>query len=201
MSHDATNWAIQQRGLKPTTKIVLWHLCNRHNPDYGCFPSQNRLAYDSEISRSTLNDHLGHLEAEGLLRRVPAFAELPMTAVERVAAGLVPFSAEVGTALMTQHEPGDRFLVIGTGDIEVIVDGTPIHRLGPGAGVGEIALIRRGPRTATVIALTDVTGYSVDASTFLAAVAGPAAAAVTERMAQANLMRSAAAELEPATAR
>jgi hypothetical protein len=71
MSHDATNWAIQQRGLKPTTKIVLWHLCNRHNPDYGCFPSQNRLAYDSEISRSTLNDHLGHLEAEGLLRRVP----------------------------------------------------------------------------------------------------------------------------------
>ena len=74
MSHDATNWAIQQRGLKPTTKIVLWHLCNRHNPDYGCFPSQNRLAYDSEISRSTLNDHLGHLEAEGLLRRVSTTA-------------------------------------------------------------------------------------------------------------------------------
>jgi hypothetical protein len=38
MSHDATNWAIQQRGLKPTTKIVLWHLCDRFNPDFGCFP-------------------------------------------------------------------------------------------------------------------------------------------------------------------
>jgi hypothetical protein len=71
MSHEATNWAIQQRGLKPTTKIVLWHLCDRYNPDYGCFPSQNRLAYDSEISRSTLNDHIGQLEAVGLLRRVP----------------------------------------------------------------------------------------------------------------------------------
>ena len=71
MSHEATNWAIQQRGLKPTTKIVLWHLCDRYNPDYGCFPSQNRLAYDSEISRSTLNDHIGQLEAAGLLRRVP----------------------------------------------------------------------------------------------------------------------------------
>ena len=71
MSHDATNWAIQQRGLKPTTKIVLWHLCDRYNPDYGCFPSQNRLSYDSEISRSTLNDHIGQLEAAGLLRRVP----------------------------------------------------------------------------------------------------------------------------------
>lgn len=71
MSHEATNWAIKQRGLKPTTKIVLWHLCDRFNPDYGCFPSQDRLAHDCEISRSTLNDHLGQLEAVGLLRRVP----------------------------------------------------------------------------------------------------------------------------------
>lgn len=71
MSHEATNWAIKQRGLKPTTKIVLWHLCDRFNPDYGCFPSQDRLAHDCEISRSTLNDHLGQLEAMGLLRRVP----------------------------------------------------------------------------------------------------------------------------------
>jgi MFS family permease len=129
-----------------------------------------------------------------LLRRVPAFAELPMTAVERVSAGLLPFSAQTGTALMTQGEPGDRFIVIETGEIEVIVDGRPIHRLGPGAGVGEIALLRRSPRTATVIATTNVTGYSVDAATFLAAVAGPAAAAVTERMAQANLMRSGATD-------
>jgi hypothetical protein len=71
MSHEATNWAIQRRGLKPTTKIVLWHLCDRFNPDYGCFPSQERLAHDCEISRSTLNAHLDQLEASGLLRRVP----------------------------------------------------------------------------------------------------------------------------------
>jgi hypothetical protein len=71
MSHEATNWAIKQRGLKPTTKIVLWHLCDRFNPDYGCFPSQVRLAHDCEISRSTLNEHLRQLEATGLLRRVP----------------------------------------------------------------------------------------------------------------------------------
>ena len=71
MSHEATNWAIKQRGLKPTTKIVLWHLCDRFNPDYGCFPSQDRLAHDCEISRSTLNDHIGQLEAASLFRRVP----------------------------------------------------------------------------------------------------------------------------------
>ncbi len=124
-----------------------------------------------------------------LLRRVPSFAQLPMTAVERLAGGLEPFSAAAGTALMTQGEPGDRFLIVATGDIDVFVDGELVHRLGPGAGVGEIALLRRSPRTATVIATTDVTGYSVDSSTFLAAVAGPAAMAMAERMAQANLER------------
>ena len=71
MSHEATTWAIRQRGLRPTTRIVLWHLCDRFNPDYGCFPSQDRLAHDCEISRSTLNEHLALLEAAGLLRRVP----------------------------------------------------------------------------------------------------------------------------------
>ena len=70
MSHHGTNWAIVQRGLKPTAKIVLWHLCDRHNPDYGCFPTQARLAHDCEISRSTLNLHLIRLESASLLRRV-----------------------------------------------------------------------------------------------------------------------------------
>ncbi len=70
MSHKATNWAIQQRGLKPATKIVLWHLCDRHNPDFGCFPTQARLAEDAEMSISALNAHLSKLEELGLIHRI-----------------------------------------------------------------------------------------------------------------------------------
>lgn len=73
MSHDATNWAIQQRGLQPATKIVLWHLCDRYHPDYGCFPTQETLASDCEMSRATVNRHIEKLEAAGLLRRVKRF--------------------------------------------------------------------------------------------------------------------------------
>ena len=69
MSHKATNWAILQRGLMPATKLVLWYLCDRHNPDYGCFPSQDQLAADAEISRASLNVHLEKLETAGLIRR------------------------------------------------------------------------------------------------------------------------------------
>ena len=69
MSHSATNWAIKQKGLKPATKIVLWHLCDRYHPDNGCFPMQKTLAEDCEMSRSALNQHLDILEARGLIRR------------------------------------------------------------------------------------------------------------------------------------
>jgi hypothetical protein len=55
--------------LAPATKLVLWHLCDRHNPDYGCFPSQDQLAADAEISRASLNTHLDKLERAGLIRR------------------------------------------------------------------------------------------------------------------------------------
>jgi hypothetical protein len=69
MSHKATVWALDQRSIKGTTKIVLWHLCDRYNPEHGCFPSQELLAYDCQVSRSGLNNHLGHLERCGLMRR------------------------------------------------------------------------------------------------------------------------------------
>ncbi|HEX5589982.1 MAG TPA: cyclic nucleotide-binding domain-containing protein [Candidatus Limnocylindrales bacterium] len=127
----------------------------------------------------------------GLLRLVPIFAALPMTAVERVAAGLRRIDAEAGAVLMRQGDEGDEFLVIDAGEVEVSVDGRTIHRLGRGSGVGEIALLRKSPRTATVVATSAVTAYSVDCRTFLAAVSGPAAAAVTEHIAEAHLARSA----------
>ena len=69
MSHEATNWAIKQKGLKPATKIVLWHLCDRHHSDNGCFPKQSTLAKDCEMSRASLNTHLDKLEEMGLIRR------------------------------------------------------------------------------------------------------------------------------------
>ncbi len=69
MTHKATKWAIQQRGLRPATRLVLFYLCDRHNPDYGCFPSQLQLAEDAEMGPSVLNEHLKTLESAGLIHR------------------------------------------------------------------------------------------------------------------------------------
>ena len=61
---------------------------------------------------------------------------------------------------MRQGDVGDRFVLVESGEIEISVDGRVINRMGPGAGVGEIALLKRRPRTATVIAVTEVHGYA-----------------------------------------
>ena len=69
MSELGTDWAILQRGLHPAAKLVLWHLCNRHTLGSGCFPSQDQLTADAEISCASLNIQLRRLEEAGLIRR------------------------------------------------------------------------------------------------------------------------------------
>jgi MFS family permease len=124
-----------------------------------------------------------------LLREVDAFRTLPLTAIERVAAGAVPAEFAAGTALMREGDPGDQFFVIDDGEVEITIGGRRVDRLGHGTGVGEIALVRRSPRTATVTAATDVRCFCIDAPTFLAAVSGPTAGRETERIASAHLLR------------
>ncbi|WIY54133.1 helix-turn-helix domain-containing protein [Devosia sp. YIM 151766] len=69
MSHDATNWAVKQRGLRPIAKVVLWHLADCHNPSMGCFPTQEYLAGAAEVSRASVNRILAELEHAGIIRR------------------------------------------------------------------------------------------------------------------------------------
>lgn len=132
-------------------------------------------------------------EVVRLVRKVDVFAALPLTAVERLAAGMRPITAATGQVLMREGEPGDTFVVIETGDVEVSIEGQPMTRLGPGSGVGEIALLRQMPRTATVTAVTPVTGYEIDAATFICAISGPTTAALAEQVASERLRRGAAA--------
>ena len=70
MSHRATNWAFEQRGLSASAWRILACLADRHNPDMGCFPSQEQLAIDAEMSRRSVNRQLDALEEMGLIRRV-----------------------------------------------------------------------------------------------------------------------------------
>ena len=99
-------------------------------------------------------------------------------------------SFEPGDVVMRQGEPGEHYLLIADGEVEVSDGGRILRTCGPGDGVGEIALLHRVPRTATVTACSPVTGYAIDAGTFLAAVAGPSAAAMAAAVASSRLEAS-----------
>jgi MFS family permease len=109
-----------------------------------------------------------------LLRSLPLFAELPAPALEGLAAALTPVHLPVGAVLIQQGEPGDTYCAIAAGELDVLRDGRGPLRCGRGEGVGEIALLRAVPRTATVIAHTAATVYEMDREPFLTAVLGHA---------------------------
>ena len=89
---------------------------------------------------------------------------------------------------MRQGDPGERFVLIETGTVDVEQDGRPLAPVGPGGHVGEIALLREIPRTATVRAATAVQAYALDRASFIAAVTGDRAAAdEAERVVQTRL--------------
>jgi Cyclic nucleotide-binding domain len=110
-----------------------------------------------------------------LLRSLSLFAELPPPALEGLAAALTAVDVPAGTVLIRQGEPGDVYYAIASGELDADQDGQFLRRCGRGEGVGEIALLRAIPRTATVTARTDATVYELSRDLFLAAVLGHAA--------------------------
>ncbi|MFY9933896.1 MAG: MFS transporter [Streptosporangiaceae bacterium] len=109
-----------------------------------------------------------------LLRSLPLFAGLPAPALEGLAAALEPVLLNPGDIVIRQGDPGDAYYAIAAGELDASQDGRWLGRFGRGEGVGEIALLRDIPRTATVTARTAATVYQLDREPFLTAVIGHA---------------------------
>ena len=100
-----------------------------------------------------------HEEELGLIRALPMFAPLRVTALERIAQELDHLRVHTGDDIIREGELGDRFYLIGEGQCVVLIGGRAVTVMGVGDGFGEIALLNDVPRTATVRALTDVELY------------------------------------------
>lgn len=121
----------------------------------------------------------------------PLLGLLSLSVLEELAAVLEPVAYQPGESLIREGEPGDRYVMIATGEVEVSRQGTLLRRLGPGSGVGEISLLRDIPRTASVRALGPVVGYALGRDAFLSALTGhrPARAAA-DSIVDAHLAQS-----------
>lgn len=114
-----------------------------------------------------------------LLRASPMFAPLRPAVLEGLASRLQALYVESGDEVIREGEAGDRFYLVAEGRMEVASGGRVLRTLGPGEFFGEIALLRRTPRTATVRATGPSQLYALDGAKFVAAVTGhaPSAAA------------------------
>nr|CAA9330050.1 MAG: hypothetical protein AVDCRST_MAG46-1367 [uncultured Nocardioidaceae bacterium] len=107
-----------------------------------------------------------------LLQAVAMLKPLPLPAIERLARGLQPLTVPAGQFVFEQGDVGDHYFVIESGQAVVVGDGVNVATLGPGEGFGEIALLRRTRRTASVRAIHELHVQALHSDQFLPLVLG-----------------------------
>lgn len=153
------------------------------------------------------------LERVAQFARTPLFADIGEPDLSELAALTTTWSAAPGDVLFRQGDPGDRLLVVTSGELEAVArlptgGERSFGTIVAGQVVGELALLARGRRTATVRAVTDSRGFSIARETFdlLRLQLRPVARTVVTRIGEIALKRLAlrygalADELDAATA-
>jgi CRP/FNR family transcriptional regulator, cyclic AMP receptor protein len=91
-----------------------------------------------------------------VLRRVPLFSACSKRQLEAIAGIADEIDLPAGKVLIREGDRGREFFVLLEGEAEVKQGGRTIRTLYAGDFFGEIALISRTPRTATVTARTPI---------------------------------------------
>jgi CRP-like cAMP-binding protein len=101
-----------------------------------------------------------------LIRGVPLFAETDEKFLDQLAEEFNERTYAPGELMAEEGERGLTFFVVECGEASVLVQGDEVRRLGPGDAFGEMALIDKSARSATVRAETEVRGYQMPIFSF-----------------------------------
>ncbi len=103
-----------------------------------------------------------------LIKGAPLFENCSKHDLRRIAQIADELDLRAGKVLIREGERGREFFVIVSGEIEVRRKGRKVATLGPGSFVGEMALLSKAPRSATVTAVTPVDVLVITDRAFLA---------------------------------
>jgi CRP-like cAMP-binding protein len=95
--------------------------------------------------------------AAEVLAKVPIFSMHSRKEIEKLAGSAHERTFSAGAVMSEEEDFGTIFTVIVDGEASVTVHGRPARVLKPGDFFGEMAIIDRSPRSATVRAETDCT--------------------------------------------
>jgi CRP/FNR family cyclic AMP-dependent transcriptional regulator len=101
-----------------------------------------------------------------LLKQVPLFQTLSRDQLETLARTFKDRTFRAGSDVTTEGKSGVGFFVIEDGNATVSVGGQQKRTLGPGDYFGEMALIDDSPRSATIVADTDLRCWGLTAWEF-----------------------------------
>ena len=90
------------------------------------------------------------------LAGIPIFSECTRKELKAISRLVTPVSISEGKVLVREGEPGREFMIIVEGTATVRRNGRKVATLGPGNWFGELSLIDNEPRSATVVAVTDM---------------------------------------------
>lgn len=93
--------------------------------------------------------HLDHLAS------IPLFSALSRKDLQRVAKASDEVTVKEGHELIRQGDVGREMFVVVDGSATVRRNGRKIGTAGPGSAIGEMSLLDKGPRTATITADTE----------------------------------------------
>jgi CRP-like cAMP-binding protein len=88
------------------------------------------------------------------LKAIPVFSGLDDETLKGVATFATETSVPAGKHLLNEGDYAYEFMAIEEGEAEVVRSGERLATLGPGDFFGEIALLEKTMRTASVIAIT-----------------------------------------------
>jgi CRP-like cAMP-binding protein len=101
-----------------------------------------------------------------IVGKVPLFADLTRRQLQEIAKACFEARYTAGDVMFKQLDKGQQMLVIVAGTARVERDGRKIAAVGPGDAVGEMSLIDGLPRSASVIADSDVEGIALYRTSF-----------------------------------
>ena len=95
------------------------------------------------------------------LDRVSLFAGLPKKTMQQIATMCHQHTFDPGDEIVTQGDISGRFYMVISGNAEVRVNGHVVSMLAAGQHFGEYAVIDNEPRSASVVATTEVFAFSL----------------------------------------